>query len=97
MADLGDIGLSAFDFALAFELAGPFSGVPGVVSGTVEVAGVPSRTRVVLLRQGAVVGTTESDDTGAFSFINVAPADYEVMVFGNGAYRSKVFGPITVA
>lgn len=74
-----------------------YDGNMGTIGGEVTYDGsIPYRAPVVLLRKhGAVVAITHTDDLGAFTFGPIEKRDdYEVVVMGNGDWRSKVVGPL---
>ncbi len=70
----------------------------GVISGTAEdTGGVRPHAEVRLLsRTGAWVASVRADSDGEFTFYDIANGTYEVVVLGEGEFRSKVFGPIVV-
>jgi len=73
--------------------------ISGIV--TIGASEVPGEARVLLLNQqeNAVVAQTTSDPvTGAYEFAGLPPSStYRVVVLGDGAYRSKAYGPCTTA
>ena len=73
-----------------------------VISGTVLLGPgeTPGRATVLLLNEAAdsVVASTESDPvTGAYSFDAPGNQTYRVVVMGDGAYRSRAYGPVVTA
>jgi hypothetical protein len=58
---------------------------------------VPFRPRVVLLSSlRQEISSVYAGPAGEIEFAGLAPGWYEVLVLGEGRYRSQVFGPIEV-
>lgn len=72
----------------------------GVISGSVSADGNPVRKSTARLRTidtGELVGTSASDDSGIFAFVNVPVGTYVVEVNCNASLLIGTSAPITIA
>jgi hypothetical protein len=72
------------------------------ITGTVTLGAseVPGAAEVLLLNQACdtvVASTTSNGSTGAYAFTALSEGIYYALVKGGGVYRSRVYGPCTVA
>lgn len=68
--------------------------INGIV--TIGASNTPGAATVLLFNEAGdtIVASTTSDPvTGAYSFTGLAAGTYRVAVMGDGAYRSKMYGP----
>jgi hypothetical protein len=72
----------------------------GVISGSVSADGKPVRKSTARLRRidtGELAGTSASDDSGIFAFVNVPAGTYVVEVTCNASVLIGTSAPIAIA
>jgi hypothetical protein len=104
MADLGAIGwlhgdcrqLRTGRFVAAYTLNNSGNTISGDATTTGDVQYRGAKVSLVRLfsREQVDVKLTSTVD-GSFSFENIPPGSYEIVITGQGVVRSKVFGPWT--
>lgn len=72
----------------------------GVISGAGAADGKPVRNTTARLRHidtGELAGTSVSDSTGIFAFVNLRPGTYVIELICNGRVLMGTSAPITIA